>query len=304
MSPQDYLDPIATGTAFGSDAADGLDDLGNDASMLGTSVGDDIARFAPPLGAAMGTAAAMAMNPMSLLSPLFSSMGSMMQSIGSFFGGGSQQPGFSSGRSASQQFFGNAAASSTGDPHLAFSGTNAAGRESDARWDSMTSHADLLDSSSFAGGFNVSTNVTAPNANGVTYNQSASVTANGERITLDANGNATISDNRGSQSIADGQSFSIGNGETVSRANDGSLTIDDSNGRGGSIDTTLSENGRGVDVNVQASNVRVGGDLTGGAANTTQPGTSWTPPTNAHHPWQPKRRAPIFDNLQSLAPMD
>lgn len=208
-----------------------------------------------------------------------------------------------------QQFFGNATASSTGDPHLAFNGTNANGTTTNEKWNSMSSHRDLLGSNSFAGGYRVSTSATAPNSSGVTYNQSASVTTNAgaDSVSLDNQGNATITGNGQTSSIADGQSFSLGNGETVSRAQNGTLTIDDNNGNGGSIATTLSENGNGVDVNVQASNVDLGGALAEGP-NAQSPGgqTAWVPqPYGQPQPGNyPTRRYAMDDTPMDIGAME
>ena len=47
----------------------------------------------------------------------------------------------------------------------------------------------------------------------------------------------------------------------MTRNANGSVIVRDDNGLGGTITTTLSENGKGVDVNVQSSNVDLGGDL-------------------------------------------
>jgi hypothetical protein len=127
----------------------------------------------------------------------------------------------------------------------------------------MNSHADLLDSDSFAGGYQISTNVTQPGANGVTFNQSATITTGfgSTQVSLDKNGTATIQENGQSIALANGQSYDLGNGETVSRNGDGSVVVTDNNGIGGTITTTLSENGQGVNVNAQAGNVDLGGDL-------------------------------------------
>ena len=62
--------------------------------------------------------------------------------------------------------------SSTGDPHIAETGTRAGGVAVDSRWDSMTSHDDLVHSNQIEGGYRVSTAVTAPDPNGVTSNDS------------------------------------------------------------------------------------------------------------------------------------
>ncbi len=175
---------------------------------------------------------------------------------------GLQQP-----NPVAQGRFGSADASSTGDPHLAFSGTRSDGTQDDSHFDSMASHADLLDSDSFQGGFQISTQVTQPDARGITWNQSAAVTTAGgaTQVGLDAGGNATIVQNGQQIAIGDGQTVDLGDGETVTRNADGSLAIDESNGMGASIVTTLRENGRGVDVHVRAQNVDLGGDLLNGS---------------------------------------
>lgn len=168
--------------------------------------------------------------------------------------------------SPAQTSYTNANASSTGDPHLAFDGTAQNGQHNSARFDSMQSHQDLLDSNSFLGGYRISTVVTAPQGNGVTFNQSATVTSNfgNTAVTLDKNGNASIQNDGETLSIANGQTLTLGNGETVTRNADGSLTIEDYAAGGGTLTTTMHENGAGVDVNVQAQNVQLGGDLVTG----------------------------------------
>lgn len=162
-----------------------------------------------------------------------------------------------------QNFFSNATASSTGDPHLAFDGSDAGGANRQVRFDSMTAHRDLLDSQSFSGGYRISTEVTQPAANGVTYNREATISSDfgRTRISLDSTGNAKILSNGRALSIGQGQTLDLGNGESVTRNADGSLAVIEQNGMGGSITTRLSENGSGVDVNVQAQNVTLGGDL-------------------------------------------
>lgn len=159
--------------------------------------------------------------------------------------------------------FQTASASSTGDPHLAFDGTAADGSSQQTRFDSMTGHHDLLDSDSFAGGYRIATQTTAPGANGVTFNRSARVSTQfgAAQVSLDKDGNATIREDGAQYALSAGQSYDLGNGETVSRNNDGSVIVTDDNGMGGHLTTTLSENGQGVDVRVQAQNVDLGGDL-------------------------------------------
>lgn len=172
-----------------------------------------------------------------------------------------------------EQFFNNAQASSAGDPHLSFSGSTNGGSEQ-SHFDSMTGHGDLLSSDSFNGGYQLSTQTTSPGANGVTYNQSATVTGNygNTSVTLDKNGAATLTRDGQTTQIADGQRIALGNGEFVQRGQDGSLTISDRNRQGGSIETTMRLNGQGVDVSVQAHRVDLSGDLPQTAQQ--QPG-SW-----------------------------
>lgn len=164
---------------------------------------------------------------------------------------------------SSQTYFQNATASSTGDPHLAFNGTDSSGNTNQQHFDSMVDHANLLDSDSFDGGYQVSTKATQPDANGVTYNQQATVSTNyGQmQVTLDKNGSAYVTQNGQQYTLANGQSYDMGNGETIARNNDGSVVVNDTNAAGGNITTTLSENGSGVDVNAQAQGVDLGGDL-------------------------------------------
>jgi hypothetical protein len=161
-----------------------------------------------------------------------------------------------------QPLFSSAQASSTGDPHLAFNGTTVAGTQQ-SHYDSMDDHPDLLDSNSFRGGFQIGTSVTAPAANGVTWNRRAAVTTNfgGTQVSLDNQGNALVLRNGKSVNLAAGQSLQLGRGETVTRNGDGSLVISDDNGSGGYVTTTLRDSGPGVDVSVDARGVALGGDL-------------------------------------------
>lgn len=171
--------------------------------------------------------------------------------------GGNSQTG------SGQTLFSSANGSSTGDPHLAFSGTDATGHTAASHFDSMTGHDDLLDSDSFAGGYRLSTDVTQPNQNGVTYNDSAAITTQDGQtsVRLDRSGRASYSVAGKSYDIANGQSVDLGAGETLARGTDGALTITDDNGQGGRITTTLRDAGAGVDVSATAQNVDLGGDL-------------------------------------------
>jgi hypothetical protein len=175
--------------------------------------------------------------------------------------GGQCTPGSSAQK---QAFFTNASASSWGDPHDTFSGSSSGSGSVNQSWDNMHSHADLLDSNSFAGGYRVSTQVTQPNAQGVTMNQSATVTAGGGNtvVSLDASGQYQISSYGNNVTLQSGQTAQLGGGEAVTLNNDGSLTVTDSNSSRGQISTTLRANGNGgVDVKAQASDVDLGGYL-------------------------------------------
>jgi hypothetical protein len=228
--------------------------------------GDGITRLIPPgpnapFGPSWGSG-----NDGSLFgSSLFGQIGALLQQLGQLL----QQ--FMSGNG--EHYFQNANGASTGDPHLSFNGST---------WDNMQSQPNLLSSDSFPGGYRVSTQATPPNANGVTYNQSATITSNYgmTSVTLDKSGNATILQNGTSIPIQSGQTIDLGNGETVTRNQNGSLQIANVNGFGGTITTTLSLNANGVDVNSSASNVDLGGTLVNGpnGASNCTPGTVTCPP--------------------------
>ncbi len=166
---------------------------------------------------------------------------------------------------ANATYFQSATASSEGDPHLAFRGTDSTGNTQQTHFDSMTAHSDLLDSDSFDGGYRISTTATPPGAGGITYNQQAAIeTDYGQtRVALDANGNVLVCQGGKQLDLQAGGSYDLGNGESVARAADGSLTVTDSNGMGASITTIMRRNGPGVDVDVNAQHIDVGGDILG-----------------------------------------
>lgn len=194
----------------------------------------------------------------------------LMQQIGTWMQQQQQDPG--------EQYFNSASGGSNGDPHLSFNGQT---------WDNMGSQPDLLHSDSFQGGFQLSTQTTAPQANGVTYNQSATLTTNygDTSVTLDKNGNATISQGGYSFAMQPGTSYDLGNGEFAQRNQDGSLAITCDNGQGGQIATTMKQNGQGVDVNASANNVDLGGALVNGNHASGVGGGYLQPMTHQHrHP--------------------
>ncbi|MBV9232625.1 MAG: hypothetical protein JO030_01170 [Candidatus Eremiobacteraeota bacterium] len=231
---------------------------GNGTLMAGgmaPAAGDNVTRFVPPwFNQGAGG------SPQTFFTPLMGMLQQLMQMLSSLLGygcNGSSGNGLGCPPYGNQQYFHNATGSSEGDPHLSFKGEH---------WNNMGSQPNLLNSNSIAGGFRISTQATAPNERGVTWNRSATVTLN--------NGGTTVSLNRGGQpeissfgrdiSIACGQTLQLGDGESVTRQENGSLQILARNSEGGSIETTLSANGRGVNVDVSAHNVDLGGTLVNG----------------------------------------
>lgn len=189
--------------------------------------------------------------PLQLLENIIQQLGALVAQFASQAG---SQLGNLTGSGDNEQYFQSANAGSNGDPHLSFNGQH---------WDSMVSQPDLLHSDSIPGGYQVSTQVTPPNANGVTYNQSATIaTSNGmTSVTLDNNGACTLTQNGQQIPVQNGQTIDLGNGQTLTRDTNGKVQLIANNGMGGQIATSLSENGAGVDVNVQANNVDLGGAL-------------------------------------------
>jgi hypothetical protein len=164
-----------------------------------------------------------------------------------------------------QQRFADVDVSSTGDPHIAEVGTRAgtgADRAVDAHWDSMTSHEDLVHSNQIEGGYRVSTSVTAPAANGVTSNESATVHANFDQdaITMRRDGSFTIYEDGEELALGRGEAATLAGGETVTTNQDGSLTVSARGGHRGTIATTLRATGGGVDVTTHAHELVLGGD--------------------------------------------
>jgi len=167
-------------------------------------------------------------------------------------GGGLDQP------------FDNVSISSTGDPHIAETGTTFGGQSVNEHYDDMEAEPDLVDAS-IAGGYRVATTVTAPNAKGITYNQSASVTADHGRdlIAMQNDGSFTVSEDGRSIPLARGQTVTLGGGVQVTENANGSLAVGASNGQGGSIATTLSASGGGVNVTTTAQHLALGGSVVG-----------------------------------------
>jgi hypothetical protein len=175
-------------------------------------------------------------------------------------------------RSSGAATFQNVSLSSTGDPHLAVSGTeqNANGTTSSvsSKFDSMSGHDDLFSTRDFGDGFRVSTTVTTPSSNGITQNASATATMDGGRdsVTMTNNGSVSVTSNGGAVALSAGQSITLGSGEQVSESASGAVSITDS-AFGKNLTTTFTNNGGGgVDVTASGNNVTLAGDLvTGGS---------------------------------------
>ena len=223
------------------------------------SQSDAISRLVPPWTGSM------MQNPMqtAFFGPLAGLIQQLMQMLQSFMGCGGYSGYGGSGSSGGcspyggEQFFSTASGASTGDPHLSFNGNH---------WNSMVSQPDLLNSNSIPGGFQVSTQVTTPSSRGITWNQSATISLNNGQTTIGMNnaGQPAIESFGRSLPIADGQTIELGNGASVTRNADGSLSVLARNGYGGQITTTLTAQGEGVNVEASAQNVDLGGALVDG----------------------------------------
>jgi hypothetical protein len=168
--------------------------------------------------------------------------------------------------------FSNVSLASTGDPHLSVSGTqqNADGTSSnvDKHFDSMAAHADLFSTRDFRDGFNVSTTVTQPSANGITQNASATASMEGgrESVTLGSDGALSVLDHGQSIALTAGASVTLSGGQRVSEAANGAVSIAESS-FGANLTATFTPNGGGgVDVTATGQNVTLSGDLIAGRA--------------------------------------
>lgn len=234
-----------------------------ESSPFGSGNLDSISRFLEQAGEMGGEA--MPFSPLGMFNSegpygMFQQMGSWAQQAGSaisnWFNGAPNYYG-------SEQHFSTASGGSNGDPHISFNGNT---------WNDMQSEPNLLNSDSIPGGYQLSTQTTPPNASGITYNQSATVTTHGGRtqVSLNNNGNATITQDGVTQALAPGQAVQLGN-ETITANQNGSLQITTQNSNGGQITTTMTQNDQGVDVNVAANNVDLGGAMVNGSSGCSQP---------------------------------
>ncbi|HEY3676977.1 MAG TPA: hypothetical protein VGK84_13400 [Candidatus Tumulicola sp.] len=188
-------------------------------------------------------------------------------------GSGTCAPGGDGIAHGAEQYFSSAQGQDEGDPHLTFNG---------AKWNSMVSHPNLLQSNSVPGGYRVSTQVGNPNAQGITRNKSAQILLDGGRTTVGLNGEGQPSIVRNGENIpiSPGQTVNLGHGSSVTCKQDGALCVDSHNAAGGQISTTLSTKKGGVDVAVNAQNVDLGGALVRGQKISPGPEPAPTPTTS------------------------
>ncbi len=297
------------------------------AGAMPAAAGDDISRFVPPWSNESGEGAYgnAYSNPSSLQGVFGSLMGMLQQLMGvlqSLMGSGCNAPyGLTGGPQyasancppngpgscppyRNERYFQNATGSSDGDPHLSFNG---------ARWNNMTSQPDLLNSNSFAGGFQISTQATPQNGKGVSWNQSATVSLNdgSTKISMNNDGHATIENNGQSVAIQKGQTLQLGNGESVTYEQNGSLRVNAVNQNGGRIETTLTPDGKGVNVDVSAHDVDLGGTLVNGweeRREGREPAGPWGAPWPIRDPiggpnWPPPAPYPHLPNPRIPTPL-
>lgn len=297
--------PLGPGTLSPFGGAGESGGAGQQGFSPGTLAGDNIARFMPPWltgstqnpGAASAANSLLAGGPMSLFGPLSSMLQQLMQMLQMMMGTGSQYGGSQYGGSqyggsqcppyGNEQYYQNASGGSNGDPHLSFNGNT---------WNSMVSQPNLLNSDSFPGGFQISTQVTPTNSHGVSWNQSATVAMNGgaTTVSLDNNGQPNITEYGQNVPISAGQTVQLGNGDSVACGQNGALTVVANNGSGGQITTTLTAQGAGVNVGVNAQNVDLGGTLANeGSEGSPQP--PYGPPIDPLPPITGPIGGPIFN---------
>lgn len=259
--------------SLGSSLASPFSSIGEGAGSYSSSpiaAGDAISRIVPPWitnsmsnpmqTAMLGPIPGLMQQLMALLQQLMGSLG------GAGYGGepggeGYGNPGCPPYGGApgcppygNERYFADANGASVGDPHLSFNGS---------KWNSMVSQPNLLNSDSIPGGFRISTQVTSPNARGVTRNQSATISLDGgaTTVSLDNSGRASIESYGRNIPISAGQTVRLGNGSSVTCGQNGQLTVTSRSQNGGEIETTLGVKGQGVDVEVNAHDVDLGGAL-------------------------------------------
>jgi hypothetical protein len=224
--------------------------------------------FSPGSAAANGTAS----TTNGLLAQIVALLQQLTGSIGSAFGGnafgGNPAYGNASYGTPGSATFANATLSSTGDPHLALTGTldgaNGTTSSVNAHYDDMNAQRDLLSTGDFGDGFRVSTSASTPNASGVTYNATATASMDRGRdsVTMGPGGAVSVTSDGSAVALAAGQSITLGGGQVVSENANGAVSIAERNARGETLTTTFAYNGSGVDITATAAgNVTLGGSL-------------------------------------------
>lgn len=243
----------------------------NAATLPAAAFGADVDGIAPPFWRAGRQATSVAPPPVGglggFIAQLQSWIAGMVESLQQTFARFAQAT-----PDSPEQRFKSVTLGSTGDPHLAIDGTVAGAdglTTTTHHFDSMTSHVDLMHSNDFAGGYTVSTTVGTPDAKGVTTNDSARITLNGgnDTIAMAKDGSFQITAGGQAYTLTPGQSMQLDGGETVTRSQDGSLTVTDRTATGGSLATTLRAWNGGVDVTATGTDVDLGGDIVNGVAN-------------------------------------
>lgn len=207
-------------------------------------------------------------------------MSAVQQLFSSYFGGGTPAAGQNAAQGPGITLQ-DGQISSTGDPHIAVTGTavNRGGATSsvDSHFDSMTAHADLFSTNDFGDGYTVSTAVTQPNASGVTYNASATATMNGglDSVQMSLGGGTQVTSGGSAVNLQPGQTLTLSGGEQVSENANGSVTISEQNAAGATLATTFTNNGSGIDVTAQAHDVRLHGDAVAGELAQNRPAAEY-----------------------------
>jgi hypothetical protein len=255
-----YVQPLDGSLTSNSLAGSAVNAESEGALLQGGAVpaGDNISRFLPPwlnndaADSAYGDGYGSSGSMQGIFGSLMGVLQQLTQMLQSLMGYGC----------GTERYFRNANGSSDGDPHLSFNGS---------KWNDMASQPNLVCSDSFAGGFRVSTQVTPTNGKGVTWNQSATVALNNgaTTITLNNDGQASITSDGQQLSIARGQTLQLGDDESVTCEQSGALRVQAQNGAGGRLETTLSPEGKGVNVDVTAHDVDLGGALVNGPASSS-----------------------------------
>lgn len=167
-----------------------------------------------------------------------------------------------------------AAITTNGDPHIA---SNIDGKKS---WsDNMGSQSDLIDANnSFAGGYQESTQVGNAGKDGKTFNKEIDFQVGGAKVSATGNkGDVSVSVQNGptasAQTLSKGESLTTSEGATITLDKSGKLEVTDNNETGGTLTTTVSSSGKGLDATSSGSNIDLGGFAAAQNAQQVQSGS-------------------------------